>query len=109
MVQELIRSTKEERWKKFLEDAVDGANPAKMWDTVKKLIGSSGGSAKNEILCHNGRKYASPVAKADTFMRQYVVFSRLKINPTERLGKKLVQRIGTVDPESCEPFTYSTK
>ena len=110
IVQELIRSSKEERWRDFLEDAVDGANPTKMWDTIKKLSGSNGGSPKNEILRHNGREYASPVAKADTFMRQYAAVSRLRFTRTERLRKKLVRRrltALTADTESCQPFTLA--
>ena len=107
-VQEMVRASKEERWKDFLEDAVDGANPNKMWETVKKLSGTVGGSTKNEVLRHNGREYASPVAKADAFMRQYAAVSRLKLDRTERMRKKLVQRrlaADSADPESCQPFS----
>ena len=78
-----------------------------MWDTVKKLSGTVGGSAKNEILRHNGREYASPVAKADAFMRQYAAVSRLRHYRRDRMRKKLVQRriaANSVDPESCQLF-----
>ena len=107
-VHALITSTREERWRSFLEDSVGGPNPNKMWDTVKKLSGAVGGSAKNEILRHDGREFASPVAKADAFMRQYATVSRLKLDRAERMRKKLVQRrlaADSVDPGSCQPFT----
>jgi len=107
-VQDMVRTSKEEKWRDFLEDAVDGANPSKMWDTVKKLSGTVGGSARNEILRHEGREYASPVAKADAFMRQYAAVSRLKLDRTERMRKVLIRRrlaADSVDPESCQPFS----
>ena len=104
----LITSAREERWRSFLEDSVGGRNPNKMWDTVKKLSGSVGAATKNEILRTDGREYASPVAKADAFMRQCAAVSRLKLDRTERLRKMLLQRrlaADSADPVSCQPFT----
>ena len=108
-VQELVRKSKEERWRDFLGDGAAGPNPSKMWETVKKLSGSQGGAARNEILRHNGREIAAPVAKADAFMKQYAAVSRLQIHDrTERMRKKILQRklaADSADPESCSPFT----
>ena len=83
-----------------------------MWDTDKKLSGSQGGAARNEILHHNGREIASPVAKADAFMKQYADVSRLKIcSRAERMRRKVLQRklaAESVEPESCSTaFTES--
>ena len=90
-------------------DAVGGPNTWKMLEAVKKLSGTQGGAARNEVLRHKGREIASPVAKADAFMQQYAAVSRLKIHDrTERMRRKVLQRklaAESTAPESCQVFS----
>ena len=105
-VRDMIRESKENRWKEFLEDSDSSSNPHKIWSTIKSLSGRNTASIRNETLVHEGREYITNKAKADVFLQRYAATSRLNI-PKECRIKNSVRRslIGPIveDPSSI-PF-----
>ena len=106
-VREMIKASKEDRWKSFLEDSESSADPYKIWATIKSLSGRSPCSIKNETLIHDGREYSTNRGKADAFLRRYAEISSLNI-PKACSIKNSVRRslnTPTVEDESSTSFT----
>ena len=102
-VRDMIRESKENRWKEFLEVSDSSSNPHKIWSTIKSLSVRSTASIRNGTLVHEGREYVTNNAKADAFIQKYAATSRLSIPKACRI-KNSVRRslIGPIveDPSS---------
>ena len=108
----LIAEEKERRWHAFVDELDGSSDPARVWQVIRSLGGSSDASkARNEILVHGGKEYSTAVAKADVFCRHYAAVSRLEFSREERRrGKAVGRRLrgldrGQDDLPECSPFS----
>ena len=102
-VRDMVRESKENRWKEFLEDFDSSSNPHKIWSTIKSLSRNSTASIRNETLVHEGREYITNKAKEDAFLQRYAATSRLSIPKACRINNSVRRSlIGPIveDPRS---------
>ena len=104
-VRDMIRESKKNIWKKFLEDSDSSLNPHKILITIKSLSGMSTAIIRNKTLVHEGREYVTNKAKADAFLQRYAATSKLSLPKACRI-KNSVRRslIGPIveDPSSIQ-------
>ena len=90
-VRDMIRESKENRWKEFLEDFDSSSNPHKIWCIINSLNGRSTASIRNDKLVHEGREYVTNKVKVDAFLQRFTATSRLSIPKACRI-KNSVRR-----------------
>ena len=102
----MIRESKENRWKEFLEDSDSSSNPHNIWRTIKSLSGRSKASIRNEILVHEGREYITNKVKAESFLQRYAATSRLSIPKACRIKNSVRRSLISpiVEDPSSIPF-----
>lgn len=105
-MRDLIKKSKEQKWKDFLEDTTANSDPNKIWRVIKSLSGKSPSSMNNEVLIHENRMYQTNKAKADIFMKHYASISRLNIPKTQRRKKAIRRNLSspTVEDSSTADF-----
>ena len=97
-VREVVKAKREESWKLELQK---NSSMEKMWCVLKRLKGGKDRNDDGKILCHNGKGYASDLAKANAFGSEYAAVSKLKIPKEKRGVKKATSRLrqGLVEEE----------
>ena len=108
-VPDMIRKSKENICKEFLEDSDSSSNSHKIWSTFKSLNGRRTASIRNETLVHDGKEYVTHKANADSFLQRYFENNRLSLPKACRIKNALPRSlVGPIveDPSSI-PFNVA--
>ncbi len=96
------------KWDEFLADREGNHDPARAWNLIKSLLGSSHSTAFCQPLIHNGRTFLTNTGKANAFVQQYAAVNRLSFDKTKRTHarhlKKALQ-LPIVAESCCSLFT----
>ena len=106
-----IAEAKQERWREFVEGAINETDERKMRGFIKSLNGSPSSNAPNITMEHDGKVITSGKKKTSLFLSHYAAVSHLKFLKEERdINRELKISMSTpsVDDkrsESCKRIT----
>jgi len=93
-VRELVRETKQRRWREFVETLYEeGSNSSKAWRVIQSLSDRAPlPRDRGRTLICDGRAYVTDTAKAALFARKYAAVSRHRFTRAERSKISTVRR-----------------